>query len=92
MELQDKTLTCIDCGKSFVFTAGEQQFYSEKGFENEPKRCKECRDRKKGIRQYRERRSYRVICTACGIETTVPFKPKEGSPVYCRDCYEKMRK
>lgn len=44
---EDKTLVCKDCGKEFVFTAGEQEFYAEKGLTNEPKRCKECRDAKK---------------------------------------------
>ncbi len=46
----DKTLTCVDCGKEFVFTASEQEFYAEKGFTNEPKRCKECRAAKKADR------------------------------------------
>ena len=41
---QDKTLVCKDCGAEFVFTAGEQEFYAEKGFQNEPQRCKACRD------------------------------------------------
>ena len=44
---EDKTLVCKDCGKEFVFTAGEQEFYAEKGFTNEPQRCKECRDKRK---------------------------------------------
>ena len=44
MEYQDKTLTCKECGKEFIFTAGEQEFYAEKGFENEPARCRDCRD------------------------------------------------
>lgn len=35
----DKTLVCKDCGNEFVFTAGEQEFYAEKGFQNEPTRC-----------------------------------------------------
>lgn len=43
---EDKTLVCKDCGKEFVFTAGEQEFYAEKGFTNEPQRCKECRDKR----------------------------------------------
>lgn len=46
-EYKDITLTCKDCGKEFVFTAGEQKFYDEKGFTNQPQRCKECRDAKK---------------------------------------------
>ena len=40
--MADKTLVCSDCGKEFVFTEGEQAFYAEKGFTNEPKRCPEC--------------------------------------------------
>ena len=44
--MADKTLTCKDCGKEFVFTEGEQEFYKEKGFENEPQRCAECRRQK----------------------------------------------
>lgn len=45
--MADKTLVCKDCGKEFIFTEGEQAFYKEKGFENEPKRCPECRKVKK---------------------------------------------
>ena len=40
---EDKTLVCKECGNEFVFTAGEQEFYAEKGFTNEPQRCKACR-------------------------------------------------
>ena len=50
MEFEDKTLVCQDCGNEFVFTAGEQEFYKEKGLDNEPKRCKECRNRRKVTR------------------------------------------
>ncbi len=46
-EYKDKTIKCIDCGTEFVFTAGEQAFYAEKGLTNEPKRCKPCRDKRK---------------------------------------------
>lgn len=46
-EFEDKTIKCIDCGEEFTFTAGEQAFYKEKGLTNEPKRCKECRNKKK---------------------------------------------
>ena len=44
---QDKTLVCKECGNEFVFTAGEQEFYAERGFQNEPQRCKACRDARK---------------------------------------------
>ena len=45
--MADKTLTCKDCGAEFVFTEGEQAFYAEKGFENDPVRCPECRKARK---------------------------------------------
>lgn len=44
--MEDKTLVCVDCGEEFVFTVGEQEFYKEKGFENDPKRCQKCRKSK----------------------------------------------
>ena len=50
MEFEDKTLVCQDCGNEFVFTAGQKEFYTEKGLDNEPKRCKECRNRRKATR------------------------------------------
>ena len=60
---EDKTLVCKECGKEFVFTAGEQEFYAERGFQNEPQRCKACRDARKnaarGPREYFSLRSLR---------------------------------
>ena len=50
MDFKDETLKCKDCGAEFVFTAGEQQFYQEKGFTNKPQRCKACRDARKAQR------------------------------------------
>lgn len=49
--MADKPLTCKDCGMEFIFTEGEQAFYKEKGFENEPQRCPECRKAKKNQRR-----------------------------------------
>lgn len=45
--MTDKTILCKDCGQEFVFTVGEQEFYKEKGFDNDPVRCQECRRAKK---------------------------------------------
>jgi CxxC-x17-CxxC domain-containing protein len=87
---QDKTLTCKDCGSEFVFTAGEQEFYAEKGFQNEPTRCKDCRQAKKDARRSsgERREMYEAVCSECGKTTEVPFKPSNDRPVYCRECYE----
>ncbi len=54
--MADKTLICKDCQQEFVFTEGEQQFYQEKGLQNEPQRCPECRKSRK--RQRRFNRNY----------------------------------
>ena len=87
---EDKTLVCKDCGSEFVFTAGEQEFYAEKGFVNEPQRCKSCRDaRKNNNRPSRE--MFAATCAECGCETQVPFQPTEGRPVFCRECFAKRR-
>jgi len=99
MSFKDKTLECSDCGKEFTFSADEQELFQSRGYTNEPKRCTECRDARKASRygnnNYGHRLSYRqmfpVVCSDCGKETEVPFEPREGRPVYCRDCYNKVR-
>ena len=87
---QDKTLKCRDCGNEFVFTAGEQEFYASKGFENEPTRCKDCRLAKKNA-QRGEREMFSAVCAECGNECQVPFKPNADKPVYCSDCFAAKR-
>ena len=99
MNFTDKTLKCRECGKDFVFTAGEQEFYQQKGLMNEPQRCPDCRAARRasgglggrvgGERQPRE--MHKVICAECGTETEVPFLPKNDRPVYCSSCYDKVR-
>jgi len=49
--MTDKKLVCKDCGKEFTFTVGEQEFYKEKGFLNNPLRCFKCRKIKKENRR-----------------------------------------
>lgn len=83
---EDEKLICEECGNEFVFTAGEQEFYSEKGLVNKPKRCQDCR---KARKQKHKRKLYDTVCSKCGAETKVPFKPIEGKEVFCRDCFQK---
>jgi len=97
MEFQDKVLTCVDCGTGFVFTAGEQQFFHDKHFQNEPKRCKACKTKRVAVlsaptvpangRNRSTRVETRAICSQCGKETTVPFRPTQGRPIFCRECF-----
>src|SRR5262249_17668860 len=124
MDHTDKTLVCADCQAEFVFTAAEQQKHAERGYTNDPKRCPDCRAKRRasgpggggggfgggggggfgggpdrggpgsrggmgGPRGSRE--SFPATCAACGKPTTVPFKPTEGRPVYCRDCFQSKR-
>lgn len=86
----DKTMTCKDCGSEFIFTAGEQEFYAERGFVNEPQRCKSCRDARKNSSRP-EREMFTATCAACGTEAKVPFRPREDRPVYCSECFAKQR-
>ncbi|MFB3816333.1 MAG: zinc-ribbon domain containing protein [Candidatus Methylomirabilales bacterium] len=97
MQYQDKSLTCVDCGQPFVFTAGEQEFFAQKGFQNPPKRCKPCKAAKRagsgatGVEGGAARELFEVVCSSCGQKTTVPFKPSLDRPVYCRTCFQLRR-
>jgi len=94
LALVDKTLVCRDCGQEFTFTVGEQEFYESHGLQNEPGRCPECRAARRRDHRgdYSQRREmYTAVCADCGSETTVPFWPKEGRPVYCQECYAKHK-
>jgi CxxC-x17-CxxC domain-containing protein len=98
---EDKSITCVDCGEEFLFTAGEQAFYRERGLTNEPTRCKSCREKRKAGRATTggggggggssygrsEKQMYPAVCSNCGRETEVPFMPTSGRPVLCRDCF-----
>jgi CxxC-x17-CxxC domain-containing protein len=95
---QDKQLTCSDCGAQFTFSAAEQEFFQSKGYTNEPKRCPTCRQARKAERGGStgggggaRRQMYPATCAECGKDTEVPFEPREGRPVYCSDCFSKMR-
>ena len=89
---QDKTLICKDCGVEFIFTAGEQGFYLEKGLLNEPQRCPNCRaSRRRERADATPRAGTTIVCAACGNEASVPFVPRLDRPVYCRACFQQQR-
>jgi CxxC-x17-CxxC domain-containing protein len=98
MSFQDKSIQCSDCGATFAFSAEEQEFYQSKGYTNEPKRCPSCRQTRKaeryghGSSSYgQQRQMYPAKCAQCGKDTQVPFEPRGDKPVYCSDCYRKVR-
>ncbi|MDO8551897.1 MAG: zinc-ribbon domain containing protein [bacterium] len=90
MAFTDQTLKCRDCGKDFVWTASEQEFYQQKGFTNAPTRCADCRKNKKEQRMT-QRQMFTITCASCGRQDQVPFEPKNDRPVYCRDCFSKQK-
>ncbi len=102
MDFMDRVLRCSDCSNEFVFTAGEQLFFFDRQFKNDPKRCKLCKAKRAGLGRSAEgvaaatalplsRTETRTECSACGVETTVPFKPTQGRPVFCRSCFQLKR-
>ena len=101
MSYADKTITCRDCGMDFSFTSGEQEFYAQKGFTNEPTRCASCRQQRKagggrsgGRDSYSSgsREMHSATCASCGKEALVPFVPRGDKPVYCSDCFQQQRR
>ena len=96
----DETLSCVDCSRSFPFTASEQEFYASKGFTNKPSRCADCRAARKaaggrgpgsnrggGGGGGARREMFQATCGQCGQIAEVPFQPRGDKPVYCRDCF-----
>ena len=96
MSFQDKSIQCSDCGTTFTFSAEEQEFFQSKGYTNEPKRCPECRRARKSERNSNSsygapRQMFPATCAECGKNCEVPFEPRGDKPVYCSDCYRKVR-
>src|ERR1700755_2882435 len=87
-EFQDRILKCVDCSADFVFTAGEQHFFHDKAFKNEPKRCKACKGKRQGGSGDIGRVETMTNDSQCGRKTTVPSKPTQGRPVFCRECFQ----
>ncbi len=91
---QDKVLQCRDCGNDFVWTAGEQAFYASKNLVNTPARCPSCRAASRAARTGgagRPREFFPAVCDRCGVQTQVPFMPRNDRPVYCSNCFDEVR-
>ena len=85
---EDMTRTCCDCGAEWLDSVADQQYRADKGFTNEPKRCRECRDIKRASHgDPAPREMHPAICDQCGGDCTVPFKPRFGLPIYCQRCF-----
>jgi CxxC-x17-CxxC domain-containing protein len=100
MSFEDKSILCSDCGATFTFSVKDQEFFQTKGFTNDPKRCSPCRQTRKSQvgntggysnNSYATRQMFPATCSDCGKTTEVPFEPHTGKPVYCSDCFRKVR-
>lgn len=93
MSYEDKNLTCTDCSSTFIFSADDQSYHAEKGYQNEPKRCPDCRSARRagggGGYGGGAREMHPAVCAQCGKDTEVPFRPSGDRPVYCSDCFSK---
>lgn len=97
----DRTLVCRECGASFTFTQGEQEFYQSRGLANPPSRCPKCRAARRAqqgvlagtpaARPQEARTLYPATCARCGQQTQVPFQPRGDRPVYCTSCFHAER-
>lgn len=101
--MTDRTLTCVQCSQDFTFSAEDQQFHAERGYQD-PKRCPTCRAERRSSRgdsggsyggssygggyERPQRQMFSATCARCGKEALVPFEPRGDKPVYCSDCYQ----
>lgn len=87
---QDEVIVCKDCGEEFTFTARDKEFYAEKGYQNKPQRCRNCRNKRK--QSEGAPKEYHVgVCAGCGKEAKVPFKPVNDKPIYCSECFARLK-
>lgn len=99
-EYADRDVKCVGCGDIFVFSAGQQKYFADKGLQNAPKRCEECRDQRNQM--YNEKHEahgkppsgrveYPISCSECGARALVPFEPAQGRDVYCKPCFNQRK-
>jgi CxxC-x17-CxxC domain-containing protein len=93
VSLNDKTLTCRDCGEHFVWTSGEQEFYINKGLTKQPSRCPDCRSATKSDHSAKRdaRPIYNIVCCDCHAELKLHFQPKSPDSFRCKACQERYK-
>ena len=109
MTYVDRTMTCVDCGVEFIHSAADQEYYTQKGFTSDPKRCASCRAYRRttrdggdaqalgGPRGYERsddrssKEYFAAVCSSCGNQAQVPFRPRADKPVYCSDCFRQVK-
>ncbi|MEE8346425.1 MAG: CxxC-x17-CxxC domain-containing protein [Dehalococcoidia bacterium] len=105
MAYEDRNLTCVECNSEFAFSADDQDFHAQRGYQD-PKRCPSCRQARRGGGGGGyggggggggggygggSRQMYDATCASCGSACQVPFLPRQDRPVYCSDCFSKEK-
>jgi CxxC-x17-CxxC domain-containing protein len=100
---EDITINCRSCQTDFIWSSGEQDFYTARGLTNSPARCPSCRATRRADQEggggggggsYGDRgprQMFDVTCASCGGNARVPFQPRGDKPVYCSDCFRSQR-
>jgi len=84
--MPDLKITCSQCKEEFVFAEREQQKFYERNM-TAPQLCYGCRSKKMAKREDAPKR-YKIVCDHCGKQDSVPFQPKVGRSVLCKDCHQ----
>lgn len=87
--MPDIEIPCVQCKEIFVFSEKEQETFYQRNMPS-PQRCTKCRS-KKGVKTSDQTAKFEIVCDNCGRHDRVPFQPKTGRSVLCRDCYQASR-
>lgn len=87
--MPDVEIHCVQCKEVFLFTEKEQEMFYQRNM-MPPQRCLKCRSKKAAARPDAPTR-FEIVCDNCGRHDTVPFQPKVGRPVLCKECHEASR-
>ncbi|KXK00747.1 MAG: hypothetical protein UZ17_ACD001002090 [Acidobacteria bacterium OLB17] len=87
--MPDVEISCVQCRETFLFTEKEQETFYQRNM-MAPQRCPKCRSKKAGMGENAPSR-FEIVCDNCGKHDTVPFQPKVGRSVMCRECFESNR-
>ena len=88
--MPDVEIACIQCKETFIFSEQEQEKFYQRNMMS-PQRCSQCRPKKKSKKNQSSGSRFEIVCDHCGKHDTVPFQPKVGRSVYCKDCHEASR-
>ena len=84
--MPDIETSCVQCKATFLFTEKEQETFYQRNM-MPPQRCPKCRS-KKTAAAVDSRQRFEIVCDHCGKHDQVPFQPKVGRSVLCRECHE----